>query len=68
MRLKLIQKEQFKEQQRVIWLIIKMLIKLPKFQKILKKIIQRQLKMKIIKKYQKKDIYLQKKDKKLLMT
>ena len=38
-----------------------------KFHKIHNKIIQRQLQMSMIKKYLKKDIYLQKKDKKLLM-
>ena len=38
-----------------------------KFQKIHKKIIQKQLQMRMIKKYLKKDIYLQKKDLKLLI-
>ena len=43
----------------VIWLVIKLLIKLQKFQKILNEIIQKQLRMRMIKKYLKKDIYLQ---------
>ena len=46
-------------------MVIKLLIELQKFQKIHKKIIQIQLQMRTIKKYLKKDIYLQKKDKKL---
>ena len=41
--------------------------KIEKFQKIQSKIIKRQLQMRIIKKYLKKDIYLQKKDRKLLI-
>ena len=45
-----------------------MLIKLRRFKKIHNKIIQKQLKMSRIKKYLKKDIYLQNKDKKLLMN
>ena len=45
-----------------------LLTKLPKFQTIHHKLIQRQLQMSMIKKYLKKDIYLQKKDKKLLMS
>ena len=43
-------------------------IKLRGFQKIYNKIIQRELKMVMIKKYLKKDMYLKKKDKKLLMN
>ena len=39
-----------------------------KFQKIHNKMIQRQLQMRMIKKYLKKDIYLQKKENKLLMN
>ena len=41
--------------------------KIEKFQKIQSKIIKRQLQMRIIKKYLKKYIYLQKKDRKLLI-
>ena len=69
MHLKLLKKEQFKKQQKqlVIWLVIKLLIKSRGFQKGRNKLIQKQLQMSMIKKYQKKDIYLQKKDKKLLM-
>ena len=63
--LKLLQKEQFKKQQKelVIWLVVTLLIKLQKFQKIHNTMIQTQLQMRIIKKYLKKDICLQKKDK-----
>ena len=43
-------------------------IRLRGFQKIYNKIIQRELKMVMIKKYLKKDMYLKKKDKKLLMN
>ena len=54
--------------QMVIWLVIKLLIKSPKIHS---KIIQTQLKMRMIKKYSKKHlkngIHLQKKDRKLLM-
>ena len=69
MRLKQILKQQFKKQQKqlVISLVIKLLIKLGKLQNINNKIIQKQLQMSMIKKYLKKDIYLQKKHKKLLM-
>ena len=65
MCLKLLQKEQFKKQQKqlVIWLVVKLLIKLQKFQKIHNKMIQTQLQMRIIKKYLNKDMCLQKKDK-----
>ena len=68
MRLKLLQKEQFKKQQEqlVVSLVIKLLIELQKFQKIHSKIIHRQLQMRMITKYPKKDIYLQEKDKTLL--
>ena len=48
----------------MIWLVINLLIELRKFQKNHHEIIQGQ--MKIIKKYLKKNMYLQKKDKKLL--
>ena len=63
MHLKLLQKEQFKrkKKQLVIWLVTALLIKL---QKNHPKILYRQLKVK--QKYQTKDIYLQKKDSKLL--
>ena len=43
-------------------------LKLQKFQKIHNKIIRKQLQMGMTKKYLKKDIYLQKKNKKLLMN
>ena len=46
---------------------MKLLIELKIFQNIHNKIIQRQLQMSMIKKYLKKDIYLQNKSKKLLM-
>ena len=70
MRLKLLQKEQFKKLQKqlVIWLLMKLLKKSRKFQKIHNEIIQKHLEMSMIKKYLKKDVYLQKKDKKLLMS
>ena len=70
MHLELLQKELFKKQQKqlVISLVITLLIKLQKFQKIRHKIIQRQFQMIMIKKYLKKNICLQKKDKKLLMN
>ena len=56
--LKPLQKESFKKQQKqlVILLVIKMLMKLQKFQKIHNKIIQ--LQMSMIKKYLKNDVYL----------
>ena len=47
---------------------IKLLIELQKFQKIHDKIIQNQLQMSMIKKYLKRDMYLQKKSKELLMN
>ena len=47
--------------------LMKLLTKSQKFQKVHNKIIQRQLQMRMIKKYLKKDIYLQTKGKKLLM-
>ena len=59
---RVIQKQQ---KQLVIWLVIELLLKLEKFQKIHSKIIQRQLRM--IKKFLKRNIYLQMKDKKILM-
>ena len=43
-------------------------VKLQKLKKIQNKIIQRQLQMSMIKKYLKKDMYLHKKDKKLLLS
>ena len=60
MRFKLLQKEQFKKQQNqlAIRLAIKLLIELQNLQKNCNKIIQKQLQMIMIKKYQKKDIYL----------
>ena len=60
MHLKLSQKVQFKKQQRqlVIWLVIKLLIVLQKSQEVHCRIIQEQLKMSMMKKYLKKDIYL----------
>ena len=56
--LKPLQKESFKKQQKqlVNLLVIKMLMKLQKFQKIHNKIIQ--LQMSMIKKYLKNDVYL----------
>ena len=58
MCLKLLQKEQFKKQQKelVIWLVVKLLIKLQKFQKIHNKMIQTKLQMRNIKKYLNKDM------------
>ena len=56
------------QKKQVILLVIKLLIKLRGFEKIHNKIIQRQSKMSMIKKYFKKEIYLQKKNKKLLMN
>ena len=56
------------QKKQVILLVIKLLIKLRGFKKIRNKIIQRQSKMSMIKKYFKKEIYLQKKNKKLLMN
>ena len=57
-RLKLLQKEQFKKQQKqlAILLIIKLLIELQKFQKIQNKLIQKQLQLSMIKRYLKKYI------------
>ena len=64
------EKEELKKQPKhvLICLVIKLLIKSQKLQKIKNKVIQRQLKMSMIKKYVMKDIDLQKKDKKLLMN
>ena len=64
------EKEELKKQPKhlVICLVINLLIKSQKFQKIKNKIIPGQLKMSMIKKYAKKDIDLQKKDNKLLMN
>ena len=66
-----IAKEPLKKQKKqlVIRLVIKPLINLRKSQELHHRIVQRQLKVKLkiedlIKKYQKKDIYLQKKDRK----
>ena len=59
-----IQKRQMKL---MVWLVTKLLTELWKFQKIDCKIIHRQLQISIIKKHQKKDIYLQEKDRKSLM-
>ena len=66
----LAQNEQFKKQQKqmMIWLVKKLLLELKKFPTIHKRIIQKQLQMKMIKKYLKNDIYLQKKDRILLLT
>ena len=47
---------------------IKLLIELQKVQKIQNKIIHEQIQMSMIKKYLKEDIYVQKKDRKLLMS
>ena len=69
MHLKLLQKESFKKQQKklVICLVRKLLIKLWGLQKIDNRIIKKQLQMNMIKKHLKKDKYLQKKYRKLLM-
>ena len=58
MHLKLLQKEQFKKQQKqlAILLLIKLLIELQKFQKIQNKLIQKQLQLSMIKIYLKKYI------------
>ena len=68
MYLKPLQKLQFKKQQKqlLILLVIKLLIKLQKLYKTYCRILQRQLKVK--EKYQKKDVVLQKKDRKLLVN
>ena len=68
MNVKLPQKEQIKERQKklVNCLLIISLIKLQGSEKLRKKIIQKQLNMSMIKKYQKK--YLKKKGRKLSMT
>ena len=70
MHLKLLQKEQFKKEQKQlsIGLAVKLMIKLQKNKKLHHRIVQRQIEMKqnimdLIVKYQKKDIYLQKKTK-----
>ena len=69
MHLKLLQKESSKKQQKqlVILLVMALLIELPQSQEVDCRIIQKQLQMNIIKTYLKKDIYLHKKDRKLLM-
>ena len=55
-------------EQLVILLVIKLLIELGKCQKLYHKIIQTQLQMNMIMKYLNKDMYLQKKERKLLMN
>ena len=69
MHLKLLKKEQFKKQQKQleISLVTNLIIELLWFQKIYKRVIEKQLHMSMIKKYLMKDIYLQNKDRKLLM-
>ena len=69
MHLKLLQKESSKKQQKqlVILLVMALLIELQQSQEVDCRIIQKQLQMNIIKTYLKKDIYLHKKDRKLLM-
>ena len=64
MHFKLLQKDQFKKQQKqlAICLVIKFLLKLGKLQKLHNKIAQKLLQMRI-KKYLKKDIFLHKKTK-----
>ena len=66
MQFKLLQKESLKGQQKqpLIWLVIKFLTKPQMLQKINSNILLRKLQMSIIKKYLKKDMYLQKKGKK----
>ena len=59
---------QKQQKQLLIWLVIKLLMDLGGFQKIYNRVIQRHLKMNMIKKYLKKDMDLQKKSKKLLMN
>ena len=56
-----------KQKQMVILLIIGLLIKLPKSQKIRNRIIQKQLQIMTITKYLQKELHLQKRDKKLLI-
>ena len=56
-----------KQKQIVILLIIRLLMKLPKSQKIRNRIIQKQLQIRTITKYLKKELHLQKRDKKLLI-
>ena len=51
----------------MIQLVTELLIKLQKPQTLYNRIIRKQLQMKMIKKYLKKDIYLQKEGRKLLM-
>ena len=70
MHLKLLQKVQFKKQQKqlVIWLVTKLLIELRKSQKLYHKIIQIKLQINMKNKYLKKDMYLQEKDTKLMMN
>ena len=65
MHVKLLQKEQFKKHQKqlVIWLEIKLLIESQKSQKLHDRIVQKRMKKRYLEKY----IYLQNKDKKLLM-
>ena len=64
MDLKLLQTQQLQTQlkQLGIWLAIKPLIKLEKYQKFRNKVIQRKLKISIRKKYLEKDTYLQNKN------
>ena len=68
MQQRLLQKEQFKKQpkQLEIYLAIKLLIRLQVHQK--NHAMKNHYQLRSIKKYQKKDIYLQKKDNKLLMN
>ena len=61
---RVIQKQQ---KQLVIWLVIRLLTELLKSQEVHHRIIQKQLDMKMLRKYLKEEIYLHKKDRKLLM-
>ena len=64
MHIKLLQLEQSKKQlkQLVIWLVIKLFIKLQESQEVHRRIIQKQLQMNMIKKYLKKDRYISPKE------
>ena len=65
--LKIVSKWAIQQQQLVTWIVTKLLILLQTSQKLHNRIIQKQLQMNMTKKCQKKDLYLQKKDRKLLM-
>ena len=65
MHLKQLQKQQFKNKSETIWFVITFIIKLQKSKKFTTGYFRQ---WEVKRKYQKKDIYLQKKDRKIMMN